>query len=172
MANPMYGQNSADNAIDVSANSFGSDFGVVVVAGNNEQYGTALVPLPKADLNKWIVQGHANGFDLFLPAVTKEDSGLWLGVRCGLTNSGASTIVTAASGDLLVGNAFITKATDAVANAKYFAADGSDDLIFTLNGTTTGGLIGSKAMFQVNNDGYWCVMAELNGSGVLATPFS
>ena len=172
MANPLYGQNKADSEIDRAGNASGGSFGQVAVAGDNTQYGTASVPLGKSDLNKWIVNGHTNGFDLWLPSVAKADAGLWLGVRCGVASGGASVIVTAASGDLLVGNAFLTKATDAVANRVYFAADGSDDLIFTLNGTTTGGLIGSEVFFQVNKDGYWLVLADLNASGCIVTPFS
>ena len=172
MANPMYGQNKADDAIDIAGNASSGSFGQVAVAGDNTQYGTSSNPLGKSDLNKWIVNGHTNGLDLWLPSVSKSDAGLWLGVRCGVASGGASIIITAASGDLLVGHAFITKATDAVANRVYFAADGSDDLILTLNGTTTGGLIGSQAVMQVNKDGYWLVLADLTGSGTLATPFS
>jgi hypothetical protein len=172
MANPMYGQNKADDAIDIAGNASSGSFGQVAVAGDNTQYGTSSNPLGKSDLNKWIVNGHTNGLDLWLPSVSKSDAGLWLGVRCGVASGGASIIITAASGDLLVGHAFITKATDAVANRVYFAADGSDDLILTLNGTTTGGLIGSQAVMQVNKDGYWLVLADLTGSGSLATPFS
>ena len=172
MANPFYGQNKADNEIDRAGNASGGSYSQVAVAGDNTQYGTATATLGKSDLNKWIVNGHTNGFDLWLPAVSKSDAGLWLGVRCGVASGGASIIVTAASGDLLVGNAFITKATDAVANRVYFAADGSDDLILTLNGTTTGGLIGSQAVMQVNKDGYWLVLADLNASGSMVTPFS
>tara|TARA_R100000093_G_C1891243_1_gene57020 strand:+ start:66 stop:572 length:507 start_codon:yes stop_codon:yes gene_type:complete len=168
----MYGQNKADDAIDIAGNASSGSFGQVAVAGDNTQYGTSSVPLGKSDLNKWIVNGHTNGLDLWLPSVSKSDAGLWLGVRCGVASGGASIIITAASGDLLVGHAFITKATDAVANRVYFAADGSDDLILTLNGTTTGGLIGSQAVMQVNKDGYWLVLADLTGSGTLATPFS
>jgi hypothetical protein len=172
MSNPLYGQNKADDAIDIAGNASSGSFGQVAVAGDNTQYGTSSNPLGKSDLNKWIVNGHTNGLDLWLPSVSKSDAGLWLGVRCGVASGGASIIITAASGDLLVGHAFITKATDAVANRVYFAADGSDDLILTLNGTTTGGLIGSQAVMQVNKDGYWLVLADLTGSGTLATPFS
>ena len=172
MSNPLYGQNKADDAIDIAGNASSGSFGQVAVAGDNTQYGTSSNPLGKSDLNKWIVNGHTNGLDLWLPSVSKSDAGLWLGVRCGVASGGASIIITAASGDLLVGHAFITKATDAVANRVYFAADGSDDLILTLNGTTTGGLIGSQAVMQVNKDGYWLVLADLTGSGSLATPFS
>jgi hypothetical protein len=173
MGIPQYGMNKHGDDLAWAKNAVSGDFfGTVEVAGDNAQFGTAAAPLSKNHLNKTIVQGHANGFDLFLPAVSADDAGMWLKVIAGVTNSGASTIITAASGDLLVGNVISTKATDAVANAAYFAADGSDDLIFTMNGGTTGGLIGSEVWFQVNKDGYWMVSGKLNGSGSLVTPFS
>ena len=134
---PMYGQNKDGADLSWAANAYsGGLFNTVTVAGDNAQFGAAATPLGKSELNRTIVQGHANGLDLWLPAISANDAGLWLQVISGVTNSGASTVVTAASGDLLVGNTVGTKATDAVANAAYFAADGSDDLIFTWNGTT------------------------------------
>ena len=173
MANPLYGQNKADDALDWAKNmTSGKSYGTVEVAGDNAQYGAAATPMSKELMNRTIVQGHANGFDLWLPAVSASDAGMWLRIVSGVTNGSASTVITAASGDLLIGNTIGTKATDAVANAAYFAADGSDDLIFTWDGTTTGGLIGSEVFFQVNKDGYWNVVSKANGSGTLATPFS
>ena len=172
MGIPQYGMNKHGDDLDWAKNQVSGDFyGTVAVAGDNAQYGTAASPMAKSHLNRTIVQGHANGFDLFLPAVSSDDAGMWLRVVVGVTNSGASTVITAATGDPLVGNVIITKATDAVAESKYFASDGSD-LIFTMNGTTTGGLIGSEVLFQVNKDGYWAVSGSLNGSGTLATSFS
>ena len=42
MANPFYGQNKADDAVDWAKNACSGDaFGTVEVAGDNEQYGTA-----------------------------------------------------------------------------------------------------------------------------------
>ena len=173
MANPLYGQNTADNAIDFALNaSSGQLFSTVIVAGDNAQYGTAAAPMGKSHMNRTIVQGHTNGLDLWLPSIDASDAGLWLQIISGVTNGGASTVITAASGDLLVGNTIATKATDAVANSVYFAADASDDLIFTWDGTTTGGLIGSEVFIQANKDGYLYVKSVANGSGTAATPFS
>jgi hypothetical protein len=172
MGIPYYGQIGEGADLDWAKNAYSGDkFGTVEVAGDNAQFGTAAAPMSKLHLNRTIVQGHANGFDLFLPAVSTDDAGMWLRVVVGVTNSGASTVITAATGDPLVGNVIISKASDAIANAAYFASDGTD-LIFTMNGTTTGGLIGSEVLFQVNKDGYWMVSGSLNGSGTLATSFS
>ena len=172
MANPMYGQNKVDDDLQVAANATsGSSFNTVEVAGDNTQYGTAAVPMSKKLLNRTIVNGHTNGFDLFLPAVSAADAGMWLKVACGVASGGASIIITAATGDPFRGSVFNTKATDAVANRVYFAADGTD-LILTLDGTTTGGLIGSEVLLEVDKDGYWRCSGQLNGSGTLATSFS
>jgi len=171
MAIPYYGQNKQGDDLSWAKNTVSGDiYGTVAVAGANTQYGTAAAPMAKSHLNRTIVNGHADGLDVFLPAVSSADAGMWLRVVVGVTNT-TSIIVTAATGDPLVGNVIITKATDAVANAAYFASDGTD-LIFTLDGTTTGGLIGSEVLFQVNKDGYWMVSGNLNGSGTLATSFS
>ena len=173
MAIPYYGQNKHGDDLASAKNMVsGNAYGTVEVAGDNAQYGAAATPMSKELMNRTIVQGHTNGLDLWLPAVSSDDAGMWLRVVSGVTNAGASTVITAASGDLLIGNTIATKATDAVANAAYFAADGSNDLIFTWDGTTTGGLIGSEVFFQVNKDGYWNVVSKANGSGTLATPFS
>tara|TARA_R110002012_G_scaffold118275_2_gene266457 strand:- start:163 stop:681 length:519 start_codon:yes stop_codon:yes gene_type:complete len=172
MGIPQYGMNKHGDDLDWAKNTVSGDkFGTVEVAGNNTQYGTAAAPMAKSQLNRTIVNGHTNGFDMFLPAVSADDAGMWLVIKFGVASGGASVIVTAATGDPLVGNCTITKATDAVANQAYFASDGSD-LILTLDGTTTGGLIGSRVKLQVNKDGYWAVDGILNGSGTLATPFS
>lgn len=167
MANPLYGQNKVDNRIDKAEKAYQGKLDVVV-AGNNTQYTPS-----KGELCRTYVNGNAGGFDMTLPAVSASDAGLWLKVRVGVAVTATDLIaVTAASGDLLEGDVFITKATDAVANMVYFAADESNDLTLSMNGSTTGGLIGSEVLFQVNDNGYWSVSGTLYGSGTLATPFS
>jgi len=173
MANRLYGQNEVDLALDYAANSKEHSFGQVTVAGNNTQYGATGSgnQMAKSDCNKWFVNGHTNGLDMWLPSIDASDAGLWVGIRCGVASGGASIVVTASTGDYLKGHAFITKASDAVANRVYFASDGTD-LIYTLNGTTTGGLIGTQVVFTANKDGHWTVIGDGNGSSTLATPFS
>ena len=167
MANPMYGQNKADDGLDMAANA--NLGGLDVIVGGND---TAFT-LAKEDCCKIYVNGNAGGMDIALPAVSAADAGLWIKIQTGVTVTSSDLIsVTAASGDLLEGHVIISKASDAIANAAYFAADESNDLIFSMNGSTTGGLIGSWAKFTVNKNGYWTVEGELNGSGTLATPFS
>ena len=167
MANPMYGQNKADSALDKARNAFRGKLDVAV-AGDNTQYS-----LSKDDCCRTFASHHANGMDITLPAVSAADAGLWIKIETAVTVTSSDLIsVTAQSGDLLEGSITISKASDVIANAAEFAADESDDLIFSMNGGTTGGLIGSWAKFTVNENGYWTVEGFLYGSGSLATPFS
>ena len=167
MANPMYGQNKSDNALDKARNAHRGAFDVIV-AGDNSQFSPS-----KDELCCTFASHHANGMDITLPSVSKADAGLWLKIEVAVTVTSSDLVaVTAASGDLLEGSVYLTKATDAVANQAEFAADESNDLTFSMNGGTTGGLIGSWAKFTVNENGYWTVEGQVNGSGTLATPFS
>tara|TARA_Y100000361_G_C11138352_1_gene333486 strand:- start:226 stop:726 length:501 start_codon:yes stop_codon:yes gene_type:complete len=165
--NPMYGQNKADKALEKARNAFKGKLDVVV-AGDNSQY-----TLTKDECCRTFTSHHANGMDITLPAVSSDDAGLWIKIEVAVTVTSSDLVsVTAAAGDLLEGSVYLTKATDAVANQTEFAADESNDLIFSMNGGTTGGLIGSWAKFTVNENGYWTVEGQINASGSLATPFS
>ena len=111
----------------------------------------------------------ADGCAITLPAAVE-------GARISVVLSGDvtsnTTTITAASGDILAGYALIRDEADGAANDfKFFAADNSDDLVVTLNGTTTGGLIGDRIELVGRADG-WNVRAVLSGTGTLATPFS
>ena len=106
-------------------------------------------------------------------AITLPDAaaGLRVTIVLGITVTSNTTTITANAGDLLKGYAFLEK-TDG-ANAKtYFAPDGTNDLIITLNGTTTGGLIGDRIELVGISDTEWRVRAVLSHTGSAATPFS
>tara|TARA_R100000655_G_scaffold20967_1_gene43089 strand:- start:224 stop:733 length:510 start_codon:yes stop_codon:yes gene_type:complete len=164
---PLYGQNKDGDALNKASNAFRGPLDVIV-AGNNSQYSPS-----KDELCRTYASHHANGMDITLPSIDATDAGLWVKIEVAVTVTSSDLVsVTAASGDLLEGSVYLTKATDAVANQAEFAADESDDLIFSMNGSTKGGLIGSWAKFTVNENGYWTVEGQLLGSGTLATPFS
>ena len=164
---PLYGQNKDGDALNKASNAYRGSLDVAV-AGDNTQYA-----LDKDGCCRTFASHHANGMDITLPSIDASDAGLWIKIEVAVTVTSSDLIsVTAASGDLLEGSVYATKATDAVANALEFAADESNDLIFSMNGGTTGGLIGSYAKFTVNENGYWTVEGQINGSGSLVTPFS
>jgi hypothetical protein len=164
---PLYGQNKDGDALNKASNAFRGPLDVIV-AGDNSQYSPS-----KDELCRTYASHHANGMDITLPSIDASDAGLWVKIEVAVTVTSSDLVrVTAASGDLLEGSVYLTKATDAVANQAEFAADESNDLIFSMNGSTTGGLIGSWAKFIVNENGYWTVEGQLLGSGTLDTPFS
>ena len=164
---PLYGQNKDGDALNKASNAYRGKLDVEV-AGNNSQY-----VLGKDDCCRTFASHHANGMDITLPAIDASDAGLWIKIEVAVTVTSSDLVsVTSLSGDLLEGSCILTKATDQVAESVEFAADESNDLVFSMNGSTTGGLIGSWAKFTANENGYWTVEGLLNGSGSLATPFA
>ena len=75
--------------------------------------------------------------------------------------------VITGSGNFLLGSAMVSAATPSA-----FFADGSATRSINLNGTTTGGIVGSFFTIQAIAANQYLVRAELSGSGVLATPFA
>tara|TARA_R110000764_G_scaffold65004_4_gene136424 strand:+ start:4207 stop:4962 length:756 start_codon:yes stop_codon:yes gene_type:complete len=87
------------------------------------------------------------------------------------TVTSGNITITAAGGDLLKGYAFL-EATDAANNKSFFAPDGTDDLVITLNGSTKGGLVGDRIELVGISATEWRVRATLSHTGTAATPFS
>jgi len=84
------------------------------------------------------------------------------------TNS--ETIVTDAAGTKLVGNILNTIDTG-VANISCFG-NGTSHVTVAMNGTTTGGILGSYLLFTCVTTTLWHVTGIINGSGSIATPFA
>jgi hypothetical protein len=108
--------------------------------------------------------------DYTLPAIGAGDVGMSFLFVSTIISTGTQTI-TAGAADLLTGSAAIINI--AATGTDTFSPDVTDDLIFTMNGTTTGGVaVGSWAEYTAISATRWFVQAVLNGSGTLATPFS
>ena len=97
MANPLYGQNKADNRIDKLKS--GKALGVVLV---NED-----VTLTTADVGKLIVIGTA-AKTITLPSA---EAGMVVDVLCKVETDAGST-VRASSGDCFFGNIVVTSSTE------------------------------------------------------------
>ena len=110
----------------------------------------------------------ANGGAMTLPAAA---SGIRIIILIGTTITSNTITITAQSGDLLKGNAFLEK-TDGANNKTMFSPDGTDDLIITLNGSTKGGLVGDRIELVGISATEWRVRAILSHTGTAATPFS
>jgi hypothetical protein len=112
----------------------------------------------------------AAGVAVVLPAVTASEVGVFYDFFVETTASGDHTI-TAQAADLLIGAVRIED-FDTANTGTMFAADGSDDLIITMNGTTKGGKKGSHLRLTCSSATSWTVQGNLFGDGTLATPFS
>ena len=85
--------------------------------------------------------------------------------------SNSHTVTTDASGTLMIGYAFMHDTVDGTEEEKtLFHADGSDDRIITLNGTTTGES-GYVELYATSTT-RWQTEAHLHAQGTVATPFS
>jgi len=84
------------------------------------------------------------------------------------TASAAAKVITAASNFLLGGVGMST----ADAAASNFVANGTTIRSINLNGTTTGGIVGSCFTITAITSTQWLIQGELIGSGSLATPFA
>jgi hypothetical protein len=110
--------------------------------------------------------------DFVLPALTATNSGEH-GVFYDfvVTTTATTLTVTASAGDFLAGGV-MTMSTAAGVENDAFSADGSTHLVFSLNGTTQGGINGSTFRFQAATAALWLVTGQLIGSGTIVTPFS
>lgn len=117
--------------------------------------------------NTEYVVNDADGGAMVLPAAYK---GARIKIIIGTTITSNTITITAQSGDLLKG--YATHHRVSTGQFNYFAPDGTDDLIITLNGTTTGGVIGDKIELIGISDTEWRVRMELRSGFAGVTPFS
>lgn len=132
---------------------------------------TATKTVTKAETGTEFRMNRAAGVAVTMPAIASgDDDGLTYRFLVETAFSGGNGAWTAGTGDLLDGQVenIDTDSSNALA---LYAPDGSDDLILTMNGTTTGGRKGSWVTFTAFG-GKWFVEGRLYASGIVATPFS
>jgi hypothetical protein len=109
------------------------------------------------------------GTDYLLPAIGAGDVGMVFTFYSTIIST--SQTITAGAADLLTGSIAIVDA--GAVGSDTFSPDVSDDLVISLNGTTTGGVaVGSWCRLTAISATRWFVEGVFNGSGTLATPFS
>ncbi|CAB4196024.1 hypothetical protein UFOVP1295_51 [uncultured Caudovirales phage] len=86
------------------------------------------------------------------------------------TAATAWKIITATS-QYLVGSLLVID-TDTTDTVKGFAANGTTIRSVNLDGSTTGGIVGSYVTVTALNSTMWAVSGVVIGSGVVATPFA
>jgi len=106
----------------------------------------------------------AAGQALTLPAAT--GSGAKFTLFVGTTYTSDATVKVANASDTMAGSAIV----DGTTSTMFQTAADSDTI--TLNGTTTGGVLGTQIVLEDVAANVWMVNMLGNGSGTEATPFS
>lgn len=134
------------------------------------------IALTEAQSGRVILVDDAAGLDFTLPALTAAQVGTHFKFIVTTTITSNSFRVTAGTGDLLQGAVwmvdFDATYNSATRDAVWLSPDGSDDLVMTMNGSTTGGKRGTWVEFIATSATQWFVHGVVGGDGVLATPFS
>lgn len=135
-----------------------------------ESLTAATKTLTPADSGTIYYLNKADGIAITLPAISGGEN-LVYEFQVDTAISGGNVTITAQSGDLLDGSVENIDTDTSNAHA-YYAPDGSDDLIMTMNGTTKGGAVGTHCRFASTPGGKWWVTGRMIASGTVATPFS
>ncbi len=157
MANPMYGQNKADNALNS------------VILSRGYKKITAGLTLDGTD-GGIIHIADTDACAIVLPEITAALDGLEYKFIMA-NDAGDDVTITATDqvGDFYQG----TLAVHQVDADDGFAANGSSNNIITMNATTTGGLLGSEVNMRAMWGIGWLVWGNVFGTnGTAATPFS
>lgn len=130
--------------------------------------GATLTVVRATHRGKTIAFDQASGSVITLPAATGsgDEYNFVVGTTVG---SNSHILKVANSSDTMVGTVSI--ATTTTGAGTHEAAGGTDDTI-TMNGTTTGGIIGSSIRVRDIAANVWLINGNLVGSGVLATTLS
>jgi len=123
-------------------------------------------------VTSWLTQAlykidKADGTVITLPDAT--GTGFAFKFIVGVDMTADAVIQVASSSDIMAGMALAAADTDSTVNGWETAAD--TDTI-TLDGSTTGGLVGDVIMLTDIGEGLWHVDARLRQTGTEATPFS
>ena len=132
------------------------------------------IVLTEVQSGRHIISDDAAGLDFTLPAITADNIGMWFRFLVTVTITSNSLRITAGAGDLLNGGVTMIDfdAVYTAPQAVFIEPDFSDDLIMTMNGTTTGGKKGTVVDFVAVTATQWFVSGTVGADGVIATPFS
>lgn len=127
---------------------------------------TAAGAITTASAGTTTIINSAAGRALTLPAAT--GTGNVYRFIIGVTVTSSATTITAAGSDKYYGVVLQSKAATTIAN---YNATGSSSVI-SLNGSTTGGLIGDEIVLVDVGSAKWALKAVIQGTGVIASPLS
>lgn len=130
----------------------------------------ATVTLTAAQSGSVVLLDRAAGITFTLPAPA---NGLYFDFLSLTTTTGGNNykVITDAGTTLLIGS-LINIDTDSSNAVAAWTANGSTHIAITMNGTTTGGLLGTQFRLTCISATRWMVTGIDQGSGVVATPFA
>jgi len=117
--------------------------------------------------NRVVTLNRAAGTTITLPAASGTGNKYTFFVGTTFTANGV--IQVANTTDVISGNVYVTTTTST--NAEAFATSATSDTI-TLDGTTTGGILGDRVEIIDVASGRFSVVANTSATGTEATPFS
>jgi hypothetical protein len=129
---------------------------------------TAATQLTAQQSGALVLMDAAAGFTITLPPVPIP--GMFFEFLQTVTQTSGTQKIMAGTGIFLLGEV-LTYST-ATASPAGFAFDGSTHIAYTSNGTTTGGIIGTRIKVEALSATVWAITGVVVGSGTLATPAS
>lgn len=126
----------------------------------------ATVTLTAAQSGNIVLFDKADGIVFTLPAPAVGLHYTFI-VKTTIT-SNAAKVITDAGTTLLIG----TLLTDNAGTAAGWAGNGTTHIAVSMNGTTTGGIQGTRITFECVSSTLWEVNGIVQASGTTATPFS
>lgn len=118
-----------------------------------------------------VVLNAAAGFTVTLPAKCSNGTFFEFVVGTTVTSVGLK-VITGAASELMVGNIVNTDTDSSDALASWKSLVGTSNISFTLNGTTSGGLIGDRIVVTKTTSTKWQVTGTTLATGAVATPFA
>lgn len=130
----------------------------------------ATASLSEADSGSLVLMDRAAGIVFTLPAACKIGTTYDFVVSTSVT-SNAYKVITGAGTELLTGG-YVNVDTDTSNAVAVFTGNNSTHVAVSMNGTTTGGLVGTRLTFTKLTSTQWLVEGQVNGSAIVATAFA
>lgn len=150
------------------------DESLAVFRRNRVNLVTAATTLTVAQSGSLCLWNLAAGFTYTLPVIAASEVGTFFDFEVTVTATSVNhKLITGAGTVFLLGNVlqFVEATTPAAdPGPKGFALNGTTHVAITMNGTTTGGLIGTKLRATAISTTQWLVNGVVKASGVIATP--
>lgn len=129
---------------------------------------TAATTLTAKQSGALVLMDAAAGYTITLPTPA---IGMYFDfVQTVTQTSGTQKIITSAATEFILGE--VLTYTTATASPAGFAFNGSTHVAYATNGTTSGGIIGSKIRLTALSSTVWLIEGVVVGSGTIVTPAS